>query len=101
MASDNTLFSREYHGEVRKLKKYHPYKSLSVINHDVFYRIVENEETYLKELDNTYSLFIHNPNNSFEVIYNRLAMIGNDRFSLRDEHEKELERIRNIGRNNK
>jgi hypothetical protein len=97
--SDNTLFSREYHGEFRKLKKCHPYKSLKIINHDILYRIVKNEETYLPELDNTYSLFIHNPNNSFEVIYNRLTIIGNDRSSLRDEHDKELEKIRNKQRN--
>jgi hypothetical protein len=99
LASDNTLFSREYHGEFRKLKKYHPYKSFKIINHDILYRIVENEETYLPELDNTYSLFIHNPNSSFEVIYNRLTMKGNDRSSLRYEHDKELERIKNKGKN--
>ena len=59
--------------------KHQSYKSLKIIDHDILYRIVENEETYLPELDNTYSLFIHNPNNPFEVLYNRLAMIGEDR----------------------
>lgn len=100
LISDNTLFSREYHGEVRKLKKYHPYKSLKIIDHDILYRIVENEETYLPELDNTYSLFLHNPNNSFDVLYNRLTKIGEDRYLLRDEHDKELEKIKNIDNSN-
>jgi len=100
LTTDNTLFSREYHGEVRKLKEYYPYKSLKIIDHDILYRIIENEETYLPELDNTYSLFIHNPNNPFEVLYNRLAMIGEDRYFLRDEHDKELERIRNKDKSN-
>ena len=80
--------------------KHQSYKSLKIIDHDILYRIVENEETYLPELDNTYSLFIHNPNNSFEVLYNRLAIIGNDRYFLRDEHDKELERIRNKDKSN-
>ena len=100
LASDNSLFSREYNGEFRKLKECHPYKSLKIIDHDILYRIVENEETYLPELDNTYSLFLHNPNNSFDVLYNRLTKIGEDRYLLRDEHDKELEKIKNIDNSN-
>lgn len=94
--ADITIFNKAMNGSfefipVAPQSRDFQFETLTIGNHDVIVRTIYTDYTREFELNGTYSILVHDPNDTIDMILNRyIAYEDSELLSMRERHEHEV-----------